>query len=96
MNERQIAKLAWQACEAVTANAHLGGNPIRHITEDQMLAAQKVVRAAACYVNGRGRRKLPKTFSYGGKRFYLAGSNLGRLFLGRYEGERALASGFGI
>lgn len=90
--EKENAAQAWQACEAVIANAHLGGNPARHLTAKQLSAVEIVVNAAVQFVNSKRRRTCPRFWVYGGKRFALTWSSFGILYLGRSSGERTLAS----
>lgn len=88
------ALLAWKACERLAASPR-NQRPDSLLTPEEYAAAVLALRSAAdCCRQYHGRR-FPKTFVFGGKRFYLATSNLGRVFLGRFEGERVLASGYG-
>lgn len=89
-NATESAKLAWNACERMEKLAPWGC-----LTSKERAAATRVVRAAVDYLKNHKGKCWPKTFCYGGKRFYLSVSNFGRVRLGRVEGGRVLSSGYG-
>lgn len=93
-NATESAKLAWNACERLGKLAP-GACSSDPLTSKERAAATRVVRAAVGYLNNHQGRCWPKTFCYGGKRFYLSVSSFGRVKLGRVEGERVLSSGYG-
>lgn len=93
-NATESAKLAWNACARLEKLAH-GACSSDYLTSKERNAATRVVRAAVDYLNNHQGNHWPKTFCYGGKRFYLSVSNFERVSLGRFEGERVLSSDYG-
>lgn len=93
-NATESAKLVLNACKRLEKLAPDARSSNR-LTSKEKAAGTRVIRAAVDYLNNHQGKNWPKTFCYGGKRFYLSVTNLGRARLGRVEWACFVSSGCG-